>query len=366
MPPGFGEPAPWFQLPTLTVEQFSFHTLGGRHVVLDFLGSMSERALARRLQRVRSALPAMSRSGCVYLAVSPRGEMHARVYTELLPSCHLFMDKGGHISGLYGIDPVGVGGVAMLLDERLRVLATFSTPEDDPAGWVGPAMSVLQQSGPLEGRAGSLVPAPVLLVPRVFEHALCDRLVAFYHEGPSAPSGFMRDVGGRTTLLHDPAHKRRRDRVIAEQALKLECRSRIRDRLLPEIAKAFQFQATRIERYLVACYDAADAGHFRAHRDNTTLGTAHRRFAVSLNLNTDAYEGGKLRFPEFGNQLYEAPKGGAVVFSCSLLHEATPVIRGRRYAFLPFLYDEASARLRERNAGSIATAAEEDNTGSRE
>ena len=48
------------------------------------------------------------------------------------------------------------------------------------------------------------------------------------------------------------------------------------------------------------------------------------------------------------------PAGGAVVFSCSLLHEATPVTRGTRYAVLPFLYDEAAARIREANAGSLA------------
>jgi hypothetical protein len=110
---------------------------------------------------------------------------------------------------------------------------------------------------------------------------------------------------------------------------------------VPEIAKAFQFRVTRIERYIVACYDAADGGHFRAHRDNTTKGTAHRRFAVSINLN-DGYDGGELWFPEFGPRRYRPPAGGAVVFSCSLLHEATRVTRGVRYATLPFLYDDAA------------------------
>ena len=38
-----------------------------------------------------------------------------------------------------------------------------------------------------------------------------------------------------------------------------------------------------------------------------------------------------------------------MVFSCSLLHEATPVTRGTRYAFLPFLFDEAGARIRAEN-----------------
>ena len=38
-----------------------------------------------------------------------------------------------------------------------------------------------------------------------------------------------------------------------------------------------------------------------------------------------------------------------MVFSCSVLHEATPVTRGERFAFLPFLYDEAAAAIREVN-----------------
>ena len=98
----------------------------------------------------------------------------------------------------------------------------------------------------------------------------------------------------------------------------------------------------RVVCYLIGCYDAEEEGHFRPHRDNTTKGTAHRRFAVSLYLNSGEYEGGWLRFPEFGAALYSAPLGGAVVFACSLLHEALPVTRGRRFMFLPFLYDEAA------------------------
>ena len=46
-----------------------------------------------------------------------------------------------------------------------------------------------------------------------------------------------------------------------------------------------------------------------------------------------------------------------MVFSCSLLHEATPVTRGVRYATLPFLYDEAAAKVREANAHTIVAAA---------
>ncbi|MDB5442644.1 MAG: hypothetical protein JWP73_1020, partial [Phenylobacterium sp.] len=78
---------------------------------------------------------------------------------------------------------------------------------------------------------------------------------------------------------------------------------------------------------------------------NITFQTAHRKFACSINLNAD-FEGGDLRFPEFGPQTYRPAVGGAVVFSCALLHEAMRIGKGRRYAFLPFFTDEAGAAVR--------------------
>ena len=56
---------------------------------------------------------------------------------------------------------------------------------------------------------------------------------------------------------------------------------------------------TRIERDLVACYDSETGGHFGPHRDDTGIAIAHRRFAVSINLNAD-FEGGEISFPEYG------------------------------------------------------------------
>ena len=64
-----------------------------------------------------------------------------------------------------------------------------------------------------------------------------------------------------------------------------------------------------MERYLVCCYDAAEGGHFRAHRDNTTKGTAHRRFAVSINLNDD-FDGGEVELPRIRAAELQAAAGG--------------------------------------------------------
>ncbi len=194
----------------------------------------------------------------------------------------------------------------------------------------------------------------MLTVPRVLEPDFCRMLIDHYQQQGGRSSGFMRQVGDKTVAMLDDNMKKRRDVGIVDEALVSGLRARVSTRLLPMIAEAFVWQATRIERYIVACYSAEDSGFFSRHRDNTTLGTAHRRFAVSINLNDD-FDGGDLRFPEFGPRTYRPPLGGATVFSCSLLHEATPVTRGLRYATLPFLYDEAGAATRRANIGALAS-----------
>jgi predicted 2-oxoglutarate/Fe(II)-dependent dioxygenase YbiX len=119
-------------------------------------------------------------------------------------------------------------------------------------------------------------------------------------------------------------------------------------RLVPEIERFFQFKATRMDRYIVACYDSEVGGHFFRHRDNVNIGAQHRRFALSINLN-NGFVGGDLMFPEFGRRMYRPPAGGALVFSCGALHQVTPVTKGKRYAFLAFLYGEEDAKKREQN-----------------
>ena len=74
-----------------------------------------------------------------------------------------------------------------------------------------------------------------------------------------------------------------------------------------------------------------------------------------MNLNSE-YEGGELCFPEFGEKKFRAPPGSAIIFSGSLLHQVLPVRRGTRYAFLPFIHDEAAERIRVENQGTIISA----------
>ena len=195
----------------------------------------------------------------------------------------------------------------------------------------------------------------MLIAPRIFEPELCDRLMTLHQADGGRFTGVMRDEGARTVAVMDDL-KKRRDVLVEDPGLQELLRDRLTRRLYPLIERALGFTVTRIERYVVSCYDAADGAVFHPHRDSTTFGTAHRKFACSINLN-DGFSGGDLRFPEFGPKTYRPPPGGAVVFSCALLHEATRVTAGRRFAFLPFFYDEASAEVQAAYEQRVAALA---------
>ncbi len=191
------------------------------------------------------------------------------------------------------------------------------------------------------------IPAPILVLPRVFEPGFCDDLVGLYDEKAARDSGFMRD----NVEIFDYSFKRRRDYFIEDEDVKNVILKRISLCVIPEIRKLFFMKITRMERYLVGCYSAQEEAHFRPHRDNGQVVTAHRRFALSVALNDD-FEGGELMFPEYNQQHHRIPKGWCIVFPCAILHAVTRVTEGRRYVFLPFLYDELAARIKKSSSAS--------------
>jgi peroxiredoxin len=348
-----GDPAPWFTARTTVNPTFHFDSAAGRYVALCFFGSAADPAARRVLDDVARHRDRFDVENLYFFGVStdPDDERLGRVGQGWNGAVYAW-DFDRAVSRLYGAAPPEGEGYrphTVLLDPGYRVVALV--PLADPADHV-PAVLRLVDQLPRVRDLGSF--APVLVVPWVFEPEFCRRLIGLYERHGGKESGFMRDVGGRTVPIQDHSFKRRADYEVTDQEVIRYAHERIRRRLVPAIRRAFQFEVTRIERHIVACYDAASGGHFRPHRDNTTKGTAHRRFAATINLNAGEYEGGNLRFPEFGPREYRAPTGGAVVFGCSLLHEATPVTAGKRYAFLPFLYDEAAAKVRQANLRFVA------------
>jgi len=348
-----GDPAPWFVQRAPGKPQFAFDTAAGRYIVLCFFASAGDPAAKAALKTVGAHRRLFDDERLSFFGVSmdARDEQDGRV-REHLPGLRLFWDFDGAIGRRYGViptdavldgKPLPTRRFWLVLDPALRVMRLFPlTPDGSERAAL---FEFLQTLPPLDRFAGFPVPAPVLAIPNAFEPAFCRKLIEYYETKGGVESGFMQEHEGKTVMRLDPEQKRRRDCDIEDADLVRETQARVTRRILPELRKVYQFKTTRMERTIVSCYLAEDRGHFRAHRDNTTRGTAHRRFAISLNLNED-FEGGELSFPEYGGQAFKMPAGCAVVFSCSLLHRVSPVTRGRRYAFLPFLYDDEAARLR--------------------
>lgn len=291
------------------------------------------------------------------ISVDAEDETTGRVY-QALPGIRHFWDTNRQVSRLYGALPVSEDGTGtdvyrqlwVVLNPNLQIRAQL--PFSSDCADLSQLTKLLTTLPPIERFGGMEMHAPVILLPDVFEPDFCRTLVEEYKRHGGATSGFMREVGGKTVGVHDTHHKVRRDHLIDDEALRGQIQARIKRRVAAAIQRVHNFNATRMERYLVACYDSSDGGHFRPHRDNTTRGTAHRRFALSVNLNNE-FEGGELVFPEYGPRRYKPPAGAGVVFSCSLLHAVEPVREGRRYAFLPFLYDDSAAFVRESNSAFL-------------
>lgn len=349
-----GDPAPLFRQRSTSNEKYVFDTAAGRYLILCFFGSAADPMGRRMLALLQTHRALFDDDRMAFFGVShdARDETLGRV-KELLPGVRYFWDVDGQIGRLYGSVPYDMPAgqsarfrpLWVILDPNLRVRDVISGQATQDIQHIA---GILQALPPVDTAVGYPAPAPVLHLPRVFDAEFCAKLIAYYERHGGEDSGYMTEKDGLTTLKVDHGHKRRSDRIVEDPTLISEVQARVQRRITPEIMKVHYFNATRMERYLIGCYEAETGGHFRPHRDNTTKGTAHRRFAVSINLNSD-FEGGELRFPEYGSQTYKPLPGAAVVFSCSLLHMVTPVTRGRRFAFLPFLYDDAAARLREQN-----------------
>jgi predicted 2-oxoglutarate/Fe(II)-dependent dioxygenase YbiX len=336
---------------------FDLDLLAGRHVVMLFAGTLQNAVALDALDRLRQ-LPVFNGKDAVLLVVlggnadKPSASAHLNS-----KGIGVVYDHDFRVSRYFGAAPVEPDAKAEIkyrqiicvLNPRMQIDSVFGIEHVDQA------VAYVEGFDDVGSFLGFEVFAPILVIPNVFEAPLRALLIEQYKEDARDITGSMRRSGSQTVEVVDKKHKVRRDYLVEDQGLLDIITNRIRTRVRPEIKKIHQFEVTRIERNLVGCYTAEDGGHFGAHRDNTTPATVHRKFALSVNLNDD-FDGGEVCFPEYGTRSYRAPAGGAVVFSCSLLHAVTRVTRGARYAYLPFLYDSEGSRVRAANINSYAGA----------
>ncbi|WP_237479902.1 2OG-Fe(II) oxygenase [Lichenibacterium dinghuense] len=351
-----GDPVPWIKQQCQGIH-FAPDAMAGRYLVFCFYGSAADEraraaigAVGRRRDRFDDA-----RASFFGVSTDPEDQTLGRV-KDVMPGIRFMWDFDRSVSRALGAAPknrgdaVGHRAFWMIVDPSFHVLATVPFAAD---GSDVDRMFEILDCQPQPSRfAGFEVPAPVLVLPNVFDAGLCRHLIGLYDADGGGESGVMRNNVG----VLDRTFKSRKDYSLEDPKLVGHVQGLIARRVLPEIEKLFFMKVTRMERYMVGCYSAEDGGHFRPHRDNNSEITAHRRFAVSINLNAD-FEGGEVSFPEYNPRGIKAPPGWAVVFPCAALHMVSRVTSGRRYAFLPFVYDEAGAAIRQAYLRSLQPAA---------
>ncbi len=327
-----GDIAPNFVLPDNAGHRVELDAddVAGHFTILVFCsGNASDSGALGSLAAAATALAALNVKLFV-IGVRPDGNVPFPVLFDPDGRCRASYlgSRGGEIT-------------TVVLGPNRHVIAIVAGAEDHAA----PATAAIAALASRRRPAMITAPhPPVLMVPEVFSRADCQHLITVFalqghvwlqpqHGGPMPPHDYkvrVPEYGRRDRIDHFIVNRETNDLI----------HSRFHARLFPEIKKAYQYDITRYEPYRIACYEGERGGELHGHRDNTLPIVAHRRFAVSVNLNTEEFEGGELRFPEFGAETYRPETGAAIAFSCSMLHEAMHVTKGRRYVLLAFLGGE--------------------------
>lgn len=229
-----GDPAPWFVARSTGHAQYRFDTCAGRYVVLCFLGSAGDPLAAAALQVAVEEHRGLfdDANACLFgISTDTEDERLSRL-TQSTGIRHIW-DFDQAISRLYGAaendDPSRYTPFWLVLDPMLRVLRMA------PLDQAQAVMAFVAALPPSSSHAGAALPAPVLVLPRVFEPGFCEHLIGLYQAHGGEESGFMLEVDGRTTWKQDASFKRRRDHTIQHEPTRIAMRQRIERRLVPEI-----------------------------------------------------------------------------------------------------------------------------------
>ncbi len=307
-------------------------------------------------EKVRGEIEAFEKHAAAYEAANANivvvtaqtsNRVNRKAKRELNFSFPVFADPTGYVFAAYGLHKIGpavkhsqMRSVVITPYRQIRCYWDIEMTTDHAAK----AAALITQALSPEEAAWTAPHAPVLVVPKVFSKQECVQLIGEFEKNdalqiatppPAAqPADFKIPV-------YEYNRQDRVDHVIGDPKLLAFLDQRLQERVLSMVKKVFAFTVTRRENLTIARYAGPRSGVEIGHRDNVETAT-HRRFALSLSLN-DNYEGGALVFREYGNRGYRLPRGSAIVFSSSLLHEVEEITKGVRYNILSHFFNDASA-----------------------
>jgi len=248
------------------------------------------------------------------------------------------MKQGGHV-------PFG----GFVIDRNLKI--THVHVQEEPTSLAGLlvhdyAMELLR-SNEVQGQVKTVRSmAPALVVSQVFTPEFCAKCIRAFQTGET----FDGTVGAKEKKEYRADVKVRTDFIVRGDLLD-EIDDKFSRSFFPEIKKVFGFEVTHREIYKIGLYKGEKGGFFKAHRDNFDYPMGYRRVASTIHLNDD-YEGGGVRFPEYGDDVYRPTTGSAIAFSASTKHEALPVTKGERFILVAFVHGDEDEAYRRYYLGS--------------
>lgn len=339
-----GDRAPNFVLPLSDGSQHMFYAeVKGRPTVLFTYDSVAQTDRQVALKSIADRGGDIAAAGAdIFALCGDTVKAAAATAKKLKLGFPLFCDPAGRFLGYYlapgapkppAVKPVAPGCRTYVLDANQRIVAVIEGGKANEHG--RRAAEFLAAYRPPWGEPLALdAGAPVLLIPDVLEPAFRRELIQLW-ETEHEEGGVSSSYGN----VREEAAKKSQDHHVRDPALNERISETLARRIAPELQKAFvSFQPYAFDGHVIISYGAERDDFFGLHRDNLGPLAEDRRFAMSLNLNDD-FEGGGLRFPEYGPHTYYPPAGTACVFSCSILHEALPVTRGRRWVLTTFFRD---------------------------
>lgn len=324
-----GDPAPPFVLPDQAGTQWSplDNDIAGKPLLLLFHAAGSGSDFARDVASFAAEKDELDRLGCSVFAVSRGGAADV----SPLP---LLTDAAGDVFRAYGIRSAPCSTVAVLVNPNTKIAFISDEGSSPDPG------RVIEEIGRIrDARSATPLSAhpPVLIVPMALSATDCAFLVRLWHRlhAQHGESGHSEVDPACVTFLRE--YGRVQQYHIEDKQLLESLDAKLARRIMPEIVKAFESQATQREGLVISRYDSGEGGMLQPHRDCSSPETAHRRFTLTVALNDD-FVGGELRFREYGDQTYRLPIGTAALFTCALMHEVLPVTSGSRFALVTHLW----------------------------
>lgn len=261
--------------------------------------------------------------------------------TGLCAGCARTLEEIAHWSAMTGEERAAI--MKALPARRAAAAQAQATPEQrlvyllpdsaDPGADGNPMLKWPKGIDPFAASArleANAAQASVQIVPKAFNAAECERIIALGEAGETVAGRTEKAEGHRSSLLTWISPGQKANWLYHRVALLFLHANRAYRLALSGLAEPLQFA-----RY-------GEAGYFDWHSDMGVHDTSGRKLSLTVQLvPPERYDGGDLEFLALPGRAAPRDPGTAVLFPAYLPHRVTPVRRGQRLSLVAWAYGPA-------------------------